>query len=219
MRFSRVLAVIGLALSLLALTPSASFACSCPGLTTAEQVEAADVVVRGTVDSRRPPATGVRRSADPVTWSVTVAEVFKGTTDAAMQVRSASSGDSCGLEGIRLGEEYVVFAIEDSRPTGDGLLWANLCGGTAPTTPGLVRQVDAAAAGPVTAPVDVPATAPPDVPGTRDVTPGGDRTESTAGSADLRDDGPVWPWVTGLLGLGLAAGTLAVVVARRRARR
>lgn len=49
---------------------------------------------------------------------------------------------SCGLENIRIGEEYVVFAYTSDQYRDPDQLWANLCGGTRPATPAFVSEVE-----------------------------------------------------------------------------
>lgn len=137
------------ALSLVLLSPGQAFACSCVAADTAEHVKWADVVVTGTVVGQDGPPTGRAPSGfAPVTFTIEVHEVFKGTSGALLEVTTAASGAACGLEGIRTGHRYVVFASpapgglgpESEHP---GSPTANLCGGTAPATPGLVAEVEA----------------------------------------------------------------------------
>lgn len=129
------------ALSLVVLTASPSFACSCAAAGTAQYVDGASVVLTGTVtDTEPPPKRPVMSSGDPVTYTVDVEEWFKGERSDPVEVLSAMDGASCGLEGVRAGQRYVVFASE-SR---DGELWASLCGGTAPWSADLEADVVAA---------------------------------------------------------------------------
>jgi hypothetical protein len=195
MRISRLLAVLGLALSFLVLAPAPSFACSCAQMATDGQVKTADVVVRGTVESRSP--------ADPdpageVTYAVDVTDVYKGSAPRHLEVRSPASGASCGLENIDLGREYVVFAYEGTGAE-RGELWANLCGGTAPASPALVREVERSTGAP----------APPTAGSTGPEARSTDQAAAAAGA-------PVWPWAAGgVFVLGGATG--ALVLRRRRA--
>lgn len=46
------------------------------------------------------------------------------------------SGASCGLEWMRVGVRYLVYATSE-----DGELWASLCGGTAPAKQAPVDRV------------------------------------------------------------------------------
>lgn len=148
-------AVLG-ALSLVVLTATPSFACSCAVAGTAEYVDGAAAVFTGTVtDKEPPPQRPVMSSDDPVTYTFAVERWFKGEQGDPVQVMSPMSGASCGLEGVQAGQRYVVFATESRR----GELWASLCGGTAPwssdleadvvavTGPGAVAPPSAAPAG------------------------------------------------------------------------
>lgn len=131
------------ALSLVVLTTSPSFACSCVQASPAEHVDAADVVVLGTVvDRQGPPLRPVMSSGDPATYTVEVERVFKGVVRPTVHVLSADSGASCGLEAEE-GRRYMVFA---DRTRGE--LWAGLCGGTATADPQLVAEVEEAAGPP-----------------------------------------------------------------------
>jgi len=60
-----------------------------------------------------------------VTYGFAVDRVLKGAVSADASVRSVVSGASCGLEGMREGEIYTVFAR-----TQDGALHSGLCSGT-----------------------------------------------------------------------------------------
>lgn len=140
------------ALACVVLTAPPSFACSCAGASTAGYVDQADAVVTGTIAGKElPPRRPVMSSGDPVTYTVEVERTFKGDVPDPAEVLSAVSGASCGLEGVGVGERYVLFATAGRG----GELWAGLCGGTAPWSAELEAEV-VAAAGPGTA---VPPTA------------------------------------------------------------
>jgi hypothetical protein len=190
MRLSRLLAALGLALSYLVLSPTQAFACSCALSTTDEFVDLADVVVRGTIDDST--------VSDPVTYTVSVAETYKGEAAGTLEVLSAASGASCGLEHVRLGESYVVFAEDDG-----GRLWASLCGGTAPATPALVAEVEAATSpgAETSAPSGVPTAA-----------PAGQAVASARGDGEPPAGRSPWPWLTGIAGVG----AVVAYAARRR---
>jgi len=148
------------ALSLVVVTATPSFACSCAAASTEQYVDGADVVVTGTVADREPPPERpVMSSGDPVTYTVDVERRFKGDGQDPLQVLSAISGASCGLEGVRVGRRYVVFATVGRG----GDLWASLCGGTAPWSADLEAGV-VAATGPGT--VAPPSAAPAGTAGT-----------------------------------------------------
>lgn len=135
-----LLAVLALALSFVVLVPATSYACSCAISGARAYVDHADVVVVGTVTDRRdPPQRDVRSSTDPVTYTVAVDRVLAGEAHATTEIRSAASGASCGLEEVRPGRRYVLFANVDPEQR----LRANLCGGTAPATAAYLREVSA----------------------------------------------------------------------------
>lgn len=215
MRIPRLFAATALALVALVLVPAPSYACSCAQSTLQEHVDRAEVVVRGTVDSREGPENArVRSSMDEVTYAVTVAEVYRGDPPVPLEVHSVESGASCGLENIRLGDEYVVFADEGTGPGNEGELWANLCGGTASATPELVAAVEAATgpgAGPPASdvPTDIPAGA------VGPATPATPATTGTPGGSGS----PTRAWSLGLGAAAAAALVFAVVSRRGRHRR
>lgn len=131
----RALLVVPLFLALVVVVPAApAHACSCAMLSSAQKVENADVVVRGTITGLDDP--GGLDSGHLVTWEVAVAEVYRGAAAATTFVRSASDGASCGIE-VQEGREYLLFA---RRVGGD--LRAGLCGGTTPASAALVAEVE-----------------------------------------------------------------------------
>lgn len=129
----RALLVVPLFLALVVVLPAApAHACSCAMLSSAQKVENADVVVRGTITGLDDP--GGLDSGHLVTWEVAVAEVYQGAAAGTAFVRSASDGASCGIE-VQEGREYLLFA----RQVG-GDLRAGLCGGTTPASAALDRR-------------------------------------------------------------------------------
>jgi hypothetical protein len=188
-----ILAALLCAGGLVLLSPTSAQACSCVRGDVATHAGWADVVFTGTlVEMRPPPDRLILSSGDPATYSFDVDRVHQGRVGPTAEVRSAVSGASCGLEGMRTGSRYVVFATRD-----DGL-WANLCGGTQLLRPAVIRRLDG-----VVGPGRAPTTEPP---------------QATAGSVaavgpDASDALP------GVPGLALAAGalvTLGGVLALRR---
>ena len=152
--FALMGALVG-ALSLVILVPSAAFACSCVQLSVAEQVERADLVVKGSIEARdEGPPKVISSSADPVTYTVAVDEVLKGASGPVAKVESAAQSASCGLE-VQVGRSYVIFAevAHAAHAVDDGVYEASLCGGTSGARPGFVSQV-AAITGAATGPDD-----------------------------------------------------------------
>lgn len=176
-------------------------ACSCAPTGTAEQFAAADTVFSGRLTSRE--VLGGSSSDDPAVHLFAVDAVQKGSASADQTVVSAASGASCGLELAGNGP-FLVFATRDD----DGVLRADLCGGTAELTPGLAAEV-AGLGGPSTLPTEPEAALPAEL-------GRGPLDQATA------DDGA--PRST-TLALGVGAAVLAVLAgalvvrSRRRARR
>jgi hypothetical protein len=169
-----VAALIG-AVSFVLLTAAPSAACSCASMSTAEHVEESEVIVVGSVDTRE--ESDVPAVTDTVAYTMTVDRTLKGEADETIEVISHSSGVSCGLEEIRLGEDYVVFASHTTI-MGDSSdhLWTGLCTGTALATPELVTEVEAAV---VDGPPPLEAT-PMSHEAVEPVTPAADQEEAAA---------------------------------------
>ncbi len=129
----RLLALALLALSMVLLAPAPAFACSCAGLPPAEHVGNADVVVSGWVldhaEARSRPWGGI-----PSTYLVEARTVWQGEVTERFEVLGGGPNDTCAMEGIETGRQYVFFL--DQR---DGELHGSLCGGTGSVTE---RQVD-----------------------------------------------------------------------------
>jgi hypothetical protein len=197
-----ILAALLSAGGLVLLTPASAQACSCAGGDDATYAGWADVVFTGTLlEITPPPDLPIISSGDPATYSFDVDRVHQGQVGPAAEVRSAVSGASCGLEGMRTGSRYVVFATSDAG------LWANLCGGTRLLRPAVARQLDR-----VVGPARAPTTDPRQDTAGFVASAGSDAAaaaEATGGSNAL----------PGLPGLALAAGFLVIlggVLALRR---
>lgn len=126
---ARVLLALLLAASgswLLIPAPSAH-ACSCAQLGSAQQaMQQHAAVFSGKVTKMDRPLVA-RSSAAPVRITIKVDDVWKGQVSSRTVVTTALSGASCGYEGFREGESYVVFASEHS-----GKLETGLCSLTQP---------------------------------------------------------------------------------------
>lgn len=141
------LAALVAALGLVALTETPSHACSCVSGGPAAHLDWSDVVFTATLtDIAPPPQREVMSSGDPNTYTFEVHRIFRGDPGTEAEVRSAMSGASCGLEGMSVGVEYLVFAARED----DGL-WAGLCGGTEPAAHAPVDRVAALTVDPVNA--------------------------------------------------------------------
>lgn len=120
--------VLFLAAGALAIGPEKASACSCamnPSVNEAKRNS--DAVFSGTVASRQDALKWFKRSsADPVTWTFKVDEVWKGKVAPIISVTSAESDESCGYE-FQVGQLYVVYAYQN----GDSLD-VSLCSRTVP---------------------------------------------------------------------------------------
>lgn len=136
------LALAGLlaALGLVALAPATpSYACSCARGGPAQYVTWADTIFTGTltaVEEAPPDEDGVISSTDPTVYTFELDQALEGDVASTVEVSSARYGASCGLEGLRPGETYLVFATDRRRG-----LEANLCGGTQPADDAVVDRV------------------------------------------------------------------------------
>lgn len=130
------LVVVTVFAALLVVPSGRAWACSCAQASPAQAVRAADVVFRGVLEHLQPPGGLVSSSEDPTTYTFGVSEVFRGAATTTTDVRSPQSGASCGVEGLRPGREYVVFAQARGEQ-----MWMELCGGTDLAASGLVADV------------------------------------------------------------------------------
>jgi hypothetical protein len=205
-----VVGVLVVAAGLSVWTAPPAGACSCVARSDGEALATADAVFIGKVTGYDDPRTGpVFSSADMVTWTFAVDEVFKGNVAAEQAVLSAAEDASCGLA-VSAGGYYMVFAehADAAAPAAaDRPLAAGLCGGTREAAPG---------------------EQPPGFPTATSVTAASvTATSVTTEPADVADEAaPVLPdddggwrrWVVPAIGVGgvVVAG---LVVAGRRNRR
>jgi hypothetical protein len=176
LRIALAALLLGAGLTLLGGAPA--FACSCVAQKPAQQAEEADVVFAGTLtDIDEPRRLPVVSSADETRYTFDVDAVYAGDVAPVAVVGSAWSGASCGLEGMTVGERYVVIAYREGKGLG-----ATLCGGTGPASPRLEGQVSNAL-GPATLP-----------------DPGG---KDGAAGPPYPSPAAVWAWVGGLLAIGV----------------
>ncbi len=140
---SLVLAVVSALGSVVVLLPPApAWACSCAMAGAKQYVKWSDVVFAGTlVEVTPPPAAEVMSSSDPATYEFEVEAVFKGDVGSRTAVDSAVSGASCGLEGMTIGRDYVVYAAMGNRGA-PNRLGSGLCSGTAPASPRNVASLE-----------------------------------------------------------------------------
>ena len=116
---------------LLPLHAAPALACSCAGPSThAESLAGADVVVSGDVVARREPPRRLRMSSgDPATYVLQVRRVHAGQAQEVLEVQTAASGASCGLE-LPSSGPVLLYAQDDDA----GVLTGSLCGGSRTAT-------------------------------------------------------------------------------------
>ncbi len=131
-------------------------------------------------------------------YTFDVEETFKGDAGDGV-VESVRDGATCGLEGMRVDQTYVVFASENKQ----GTLEAYLCGGTTVASDRLIGQVEGA----VTAPPVPSATERPEP--TESPVP----TAVPSGveqAAESRGGVPAWVWFGGGVLLAVTGGAVVL---------
>ncbi len=119
--------------SFAASNPERAFACSCvvnPNESPEEAVK--DALAKSTavfagkvVDLKVPVPTGsVISTADPVTITFQVSEVWKGPAYRRLVIHTARSEVSCGYE-FQMGQEYLVYAYGLETKLETNLCWRN----------------------------------------------------------------------------------------------
>jgi hypothetical protein len=129
-RAMKLLFVLAVAAGMLVLTPSTSWACSCASSTTAQQVDRADTVVDGRV--KWTASNGIS-----TTYSVQVAQVFKGKAAEREKLVGSASEASCGLGSLATEKRYLFF-VEGEHP---GQMRVSLCGGSVPYDAALAAKI------------------------------------------------------------------------------
>lgn len=107
-------------------------ACSCAISTTAEHAEWAELVASGTVTDVTAPVNPTS-SVDPLTFTVELDRVWKGSPAASVTVSTASSSASCGFDSLEKGTQLILFATHMDAIGQPIEGWGtNLCSGTGP---------------------------------------------------------------------------------------
>jgi hypothetical protein len=117
--------VIGAAAAALCLGVESARACSCVQPNVPAMLAQSDAAFIGTLVSRRPASPrgpGPISSADPDIFTFHVDEAIKGELGREVEVWSAMTGASCGLE-VRLGQEIGLFLSRDGDRWRSGLCW------------------------------------------------------------------------------------------------
>ncbi|MCM3629759.1 hypothetical protein M3194_20675 [Paenibacillus glycanilyticus] len=98
--------------SVIFIYPTRAMACSCAALPNIqEQLQRKTAVFSGKVESIKEPSRNrMFSSADAVKVVLSVNEIWKGELGTEATVYTAVSSESCGYEGFRVGETYIVYA-------------------------------------------------------------------------------------------------------------
>ena len=128
-RLAAALLIACLGLVVMTSTP-ASADCSCKRGELTQQVDRADVIFRGTVDTVTP-------QGDGFTYDVTASRAYEGSPERSTQVVSEGGRNACGLGELVVGTEYVFFATGTEAPYA-----ADSCGGTSVANPTKVDKVE-----------------------------------------------------------------------------
>lgn len=111
----------------LAVGDERAHACSCaetPGIE--DQLNRKTAIFTGKVKSVKQPDKGtIWSSADPVKVQFEVKTVWKGEVSSQTTVYTALSSESCGYEGFKVNEEFIVFAYGEPDRLETGLCEGN----------------------------------------------------------------------------------------------
>ncbi|KRF12413.1 hypothetical protein ASG90_15725 [Nocardioides sp. Soil797] len=198
----RLLAVLGLAAASLVLFGAPAQACSCMAPKTDKQYAAADAVFTGSVVGATKSGPG---TSGEIVYDVEVDRSFKGDVEDTVQVATAASSASCGLEGIPKGADYLFFGVAVAER--EGMVTANLCGGSAPVRDRLVKKVEAVAGAGTSTPSPSAEASSSGAP--TQSTESSSAADSVEDDSDSDDGIPVWPFIGGVLVIALAAGAWA----------
>jgi hypothetical protein len=114
-----------LGLVMLAAPVAQVIACSCAQMNREEALSNADVAFVGVVAAIDDPSMGpMVSSGDPLRYTFALEETLKGELSGTLEVLSARSGASCGME-FGLAQRWRVFAYVDES----GHLQSHLCSG------------------------------------------------------------------------------------------
>ena len=193
-----LLAVVTTTVGLLVSTQLPAAACDCATAEPAQSVAGADLVFEGTLLSREDV------SGERVGYGFGVEETFAGDARDGV-VESYPYGAGCGLEGMEVGQVYVVFATRGPHDVAE----ANLCGGTARATPALVAAVETAVDAETAAPARsgvLPGDTPSKPPVPTEVPSGLGQPERVVEEGAL----PSWAWFGAGVLLALVGGCVRV---------
>jgi len=129
---SRMLLVLAVAVGMLVLTPTTSWACSCAVEPTAQYVGRADTIVDATLVWTS--TNGLER-----TYSLQVDKVYKGSAAAREKVLTNASDAACGLGLLATDERYLFFIKGEHL----GQMSSGLCSGTGPYDAARAAEIEA----------------------------------------------------------------------------
>lgn len=123
---SRLAVASGAAAAALLFGLESAEACSCVRLDARQGLSEADAAFVGTLVARRqalpPRPGGVSSSADPDIFTFRVDKAIKGDLGQEIEVWSARSGASCGLE-VAIGQQIGLLLRRDGTRWSSGLCW------------------------------------------------------------------------------------------------
>jgi len=135
---------------MLVLTPQTSWACSCAFTTTAQKVHQADTIVDATLDWE---AT----NQITTTYSVKVAQVYKGKAAEREKLVGSAQESACGLGSLTTDKRYLIY-IDGKHP---GSMGVSVCaGGAVPYDAALAAKIRALTGEDPTGPFATPGSRP-----------------------------------------------------------
>ncbi|MFL6106487.1 MAG: hypothetical protein ACJ72L_05950 [Marmoricola sp.] len=150
LRTAKLLVVLAVTAGMLVLTPQTSWACSCVSRSTVQQVRAAGTIVDARLD-------WVATNGITTTYSVKVAQVYKGKAAEKEKLTGAAQESACGLGSLVSDKRYLIF-IQGEHP---GQMNVSLCGGGAvPYDAGMAAKIVSVTGDQPTGPFATPGSRP-----------------------------------------------------------
>ena len=130
--------------SLVLLSATSAFACSCVRRDAAQRSPAAGEVFVGTITHTERASGGLlARGGGSIDWTVDVDRVWKGAVPATVTVSSSSQSTACGVGDLPQGRPVLFFVSPDAADSASAR-HVNSCGGTAVLRADVEEQVTAA---------------------------------------------------------------------------
>src|ERR687897_2575300 len=89
--------------------PKCAYACSCAPFSRQRAISSSDAVFSGEVVDLQKGTSAIRWFGPSDTATLRVSEVWKGTDQRTLEVRTPSQGSACGYA-FKEGQEYLVYA-------------------------------------------------------------------------------------------------------------